>query len=313
MLRRLAFCAAVIGTIFCASPTQCRRVHAEPPPSAPDRRGAEPTSSRDVWSPLHAFLGIDPITGQFKPAGGSRQSPVPANSAGPAFSTDSSESAVGDPTGGPPDTQVGDMTLEELRTALTNAIDQNDDGAAAATLTRLTRGIGYEPFSLFDPRIERACYAVLFLYPLGIVLSELYGAWSRRHSLSRAEFERRFYARQRRRRFMLAACSTASIALFWWASENSFWWNDSQRLAGFVAGLTFLMGAAAILRLLIATAAKDYPRRVIQELRIQQLALEKEIQELRRRLQDSAFTESVQGSPVSGAGSGVSDFGGIKV
>jgi hypothetical protein len=184
------------------------------------------------------------------------------------------------------------MTLDELRTALSKAIDQHDEGALSATLANLTHEAGYPSFSLLDPRIERLGYAVLFLYPLGIVLSELCGAWARRWSLARTDFDRRFYARQRKRRFMLATCSAATIGLFWWAAENSFWWNDSQRLAGFAAGLTLLLAISAILRLLIARAAKDYPARVIEQLRLQQVALEKEILELRRRLQSGTLTDS---------------------
>ncbi len=180
--------------------------------------------------------------------------------------------------------QVGEMTLDELQAAVTKAISEHQEGALAGTLASLTRGVGNDPFSLIDPRIEQLGYAIMFLYPLGIVLSELYGTWARRRTGACVESDRRFYARQRRRRFTLAALAAATIGLFWWAADNSFWWNDSQRLVAVVAGLTFLTLAAAILRRIIARAAKDYPARVIEEMRIKQLALEKEIQELRRRL-----------------------------
>jgi hypothetical protein len=296
MVRRLALCGAVAGIVLCGSARQSRQVQAAPPsPAQPDARPprpAEPNSSNQVWSPLHAFLGIDPVTGQFKPAGGGRHAAAPPGSPESNAPADLSPPPTSNDPEAPADMQVGEMTLDELRASLTKAIDQHDEGALTATLASLTRGAGYESFSLLDPRIERLGYALLFLYPLGIVLSEFYGIWSRRRSVARSDFDRRFYARQRNRRFTLAACSTATIGLFWWAAENSFWWNDAQRLAAFAAGLTFLLAGSAILRLLIARAAKDYPTRVIEQLRLQQLALEKEIQELRRRLQGGPLTKS---------------------
>jgi hypothetical protein len=245
-------------------------------------------------SPLHAFLGIDPITGQFKPAGGPRRPASAPNN--PAEGAAGAESLSAAPAGGletSTDFQTGEMSLDDFRSAITKAIDEHDDGALAATLANLTRGAGYESFSLLDPRIERIGYLVLFLYPLGIVISELCGVWARRHTLARTERDRHFFARQRNRRFTLAACSATTIGLFWWAGENSFWWSDPQRLGAFVVGLALLLAVSALLRLIIARAARDYPVRVIEDLRLQQLALEKEIQDLRRRLQGHALTDAV--------------------
>ncbi|HEV7999907.1 MAG TPA: hypothetical protein VGP63_08515, partial [Planctomycetaceae bacterium] len=116
-----------------------------------------------------------------------------------------------------------------------------------------------------SPQIERLGYLALFLYPLGIVLSEMYGVWSRRNTPARAERERRYWARHLRRRLALAAISTTTIGLFWWAGEHRFWWNEPQRLLSILTVLASLLAISALLRLIIARAAKDYPFRVIED------------------------------------------------
>jgi hypothetical protein len=249
------------------------------PPRLPD----EPATG-ETLSPLHAFLGIDPVTGEFKPR---NAPPKQTGSDGAPFATEpGSEVSNGQP--------IGESTIDDLRAAITKALDEHDDAALATTLTNLTRGVaGYDQLSLVSSRFERLGYLALFLYPLGIVLSELYGAWSRRGATPRSPRERRYYSRQCARRFVLAACSTATISLFWWAGENRFWWSEPERLLPVAAVIALLLIVSAGLRMMIARAAKDHPFQVIQDLRMQQFALEKEIKELRRRLQGDPIAEAV--------------------
>jgi hypothetical protein len=296
---RVAIWAVVVSLLLIGSqPSQAQQ--AVGPAAAPAQpRLQEARRSGQVISPLHAFLGIDPVTGEFKPA---RQG-SPAASVRPQGSAPNNppELASGEPgtsaplNGSEPSTdfQIDDKTLDDFRASISKALDEHDDGALAASIANLTRSMKYDRFSLLDPRIERIGYLALFLYPLGIVLSELYGVWSRRHTVGRLERERRFYARQRNRRFTLAAFSAATIGLFWWAGEHSFWWGEPRRLVAFIAGLTFLAAASALLRLIIARAAKEYVARTVEDLRMQQLALEKEIRELRSRLQGNGIEGTV--------------------
>lgn len=253
------------------------------PPRLPD----EPASG-ETLSPLHAFLGIDPVTGQFKPRNAPPTSPPKQAAADgtPLAAEPGSEVSSGLP--------LGESTIDDFRAVITKALDEHDDAALAATLTNLTRGVaGYDQLSLVSSRFERLGYMALFLYPLGIVVSELFGAWSRRGPLPRSPRDRRYHSRQRARRLVLATCSTATIGLFWWAGENRFWWSEPERLLPVAAVIALLLIVSAGLRMIIARAAKDYPFQVIQDLRMQQFALENEIKELRRRLQGDSIAKAV--------------------
>ncbi len=254
-----------------------------------------PADGRQALSPLHAFLGIDPITGEFKrpgaPTRDGQSRPNGSPAVGPTDSLPSDNSNGSDSVGG--GSPLSEATLDDFRAAIAKAVDEHDDDALAAAFTNLTRGAGYEGFSLVSPQVERLGYLALFLYPLGIVISEIYGGWSRRNSAGRTERERRYWGRHLRRRLVLAALSVATISVFWWAGENRFWWNDPQRLIAVLGALALLMAISALLRLIISRAAKDYPFRVIEDLRMQQFALEKEIKELRRRLAGEGLTDAV--------------------
>jgi hypothetical protein len=262
---------------------------AKPPQSqpTPPRLPDEPASG-ETLSPLHAFLGIDPVTGQFKP----RNAPP----AVPPKQTAPDGAPVSVQPGSEPSTELPftESTIDDLRAAITKALDEHDDAALAATLTNLTRGVsGYDQLSFVSSRLERLGYLALFLYPLGIVISELYGAWSRRGPLAQSPRERRYYSRQRARRLVLATCSTATVGLFWWAGENRFWWSEPERLLPVAAVIALLLTVSAGLRMMIARAAKDYPFQIIQDLRMQQFALENEIKELRLRLQGDPIAKAV--------------------
>jgi hypothetical protein len=131
------------------------------------------------------------------------------------------------------------------------------------------------------------------LYPLGIVLSELFSAWVRRKENVGSESDRRFYSRQLRRSVLLTLCTMGSIALVWWAGENSFWWDQPARLIVAVVALGLLAFIAAALRLINRRAAARYSLAIIQDLRRQHAALQGEIEELRQRLQRSAVADVV--------------------
>jgi hypothetical protein len=284
-------CATAIGVALvtaAALPAQQTAPTAAKPAPAP-RLPDEPTSG-ETLSPLHAFLGIDPITGEFKPRNAPPRATSPRNQNG-AQSGTAAGTEAGSET---PAELIGETTLDDFRAAVTKALEEHNDDALAATLANLTRGVsGYDQLSLMSSRAERLGYLALFLYPLGIVLSELFGVWSRRSPQPRSPRDRRYYSRQCARRLALAACSTASIGLFWWAGEHRFWWTEPERLVPVAAALALTLSISAGLRLIIARAARDYPVQVIEDLRMQQFVLENEIKELRRRLKADPIVDAV--------------------
>lgn len=136
-------------------------MHSTAPPPAGGNRSA-PETPRPL-SPLHAFLGIDPVTGEFKPpnapvakapaqtaATSARQAdPQQANTPQPtlpASTTDGKPVANGATleelisraaeTGQlpPGDTRIGDTTFDELRGQVTKAVEQHDEQALSAVL-----------------------------------------------------------------------------------------------------------------------------------------------------------------------------------
>jgi hypothetical protein len=288
MFGRFSRSTAIVGFVLSglaltsASALCAQQNEVSPAPRPP---AAAPSERRPPLSPLHAFLGIDPITGEFKPPGA-----VSHQGAAPAASTPAGPNEA-EPS--PTEPLVGEVTLDDFRSSIAKAIDEGNDEALATALANLTRGTGYDGLSLVNPQLERLGYLILFLYPLGIVLSEIYGVWARRDTRGRGERERRHFSRQLRRRLTLAAFSTTTICLFWYAAEHRFWWNEPERLFPILGTLALLLASSALLRLVIARAARDYPMRVIEDLRMQQTALENEIKELRRRLQGDRIVEPV--------------------
>jgi hypothetical protein len=261
------------------------------------RDSTKPNVSRPVspikqtLSPLHAFLGIDPVTGEFKPP----NAPPPRTAPGPVASCPPGTPSDPDPL--PADVPLADMplgstTLEDVRAAMVKAIENGDDDALASAILKVPGGVGYDRLMALGAQYAWIGY-LLLLYPLGIVLSELFSAWVRRKENAGSEGDRRFYSRQLRRSVLMTLCTMGSITLVWWAGENSFWWDQPARLIVAVVALGLFAFIAAALRLINRRAAARYSLAIIQDLRRQHAALQGEIEELRQRLQRSAVADAV--------------------
>lgn len=336
MLSRFSFFAASIcvaaSCIWLAVAERCpgqTANQAAPPQGLPAREAPR------TLSPLHAFLGIDPMTGEFKPpsANAAGATPRVANQSAtnlptqPPVGANADKSAAATPpeiaadaakaptsnTESPPaqsplrdmlaraaetgelppgNTVIGDTTVDDLRAQITKAVEERDDTALAAALSRATGGAGYgELFPLV--RYAQAATLLLLIYPLCIVLGAIYSAWAGRRQLVRTDRDRRHDARQLRRRLTLACSTAATIGLVWLAGENNFWWNEPRKLLAAIVGTTILMMASAGLRMAIRRATSDHAQRTIEDLRFQHAALCDEVKELRKRLQGDGIPETV--------------------
>ena len=100
-----------------------------PPPPSPGRTS---TPAQPTISPLHAFLGIDPVTGEFKPPRPQQPRTPAATAAKPAPPGTSLET-----DNSPSDLPLGATDVEDLRTAVVRALENGDDQALAAALLKL--------------------------------------------------------------------------------------------------------------------------------------------------------------------------------
>jgi hypothetical protein len=303
-----AFCLLLAGAGLCPAQTAS-------PPVSPKSPTAQ--ESPRALSPLHAFLGIDPVTGEFKapsaPPKVAQPAPTPATST--AQSRPSTADGLSDPASGEPSTAnaplrdvlsravesgelppgntvVGDTTIDDLRAQITKAVDEKDEQGLMAALTKATGGAASDELFPFARYAQWATLARL-VYPLGIALGALYFAWAGRRRNVRTDRDRRHDARQLRRRLTLAACSAGTIGLCWLAGENGFWWSEPRKLLAALVATTVLLLVSAGLRMLIRRATSDYSRKTIEDLRCQHAALCDEVKELRKRLQGEGIPETV--------------------
>jgi hypothetical protein len=312
MFGRLCSCAGVV-CLMLASATSCPAQVSSPVPAAknpPAREVSHPLS------PLHAFLGIDPVTGEFKPPNA-----VPPKGTPPAQTatkgTVPSEMGVTSDVGAdagsvgqsplrdilsraaesgelpPGNTPIGDTTIDALRAEVTQAIDSGDDQALQAVLGKVTGNLGNGGLAFPGAQYVQAATLVFLIYPVGIAMAALWFAWAARRRPLRTDRDRRHDARQLRRRLALALSTAATIGILWWAGERSFWLSEPTKLLAAVGALGVLFLISAGLRLLIRRSASDYARRTIEDLRFQHAALCEEVKELRQRLQGDQIPETV--------------------
>jgi hypothetical protein len=272
-------------------------------------------------SPLHAFLGIDPVTGEFKPpnAPPAKAPPQTAATSGreadprqdnaprpatPANSNDGRPAANGSTleelisraaeTGQlpPGDTRIGDTTFDELRGQVTKAVEQHDEQALSAVL-RSAAGIGGGSELFPGANYLQLATLAFFIYPVWIAMAACCSAWLAARREVRTDRDCKHDARQLRRRLTLAASVAGTIGLCWLAGENNFWLSDPRKLGAALVGATVLMLVSAGLRTLIRRSANDYARKTIEDLRCQHAALSREVKELRKRLQGEGIPETV--------------------
>jgi hypothetical protein len=303
-------CTVAVGLVLASAG---RSLAQSAPPSAPAKNSPAPEAARPL-SPLHAFLGIDPVTGEFKPPNAppakvpgqtaampSRGEQTPQTASPPA-TADGQPAAKGESleellarateTGElpPGNTRVGDTTLDELRAQLTKAVNEGDDQALSAVLRSAT-GVGGELFPGAN-YLQLATLALL-LYPMSIATGAFFSAWVAGRREVRTDRDRKHDGRQLRRRLTLAASVAGTIGICWLAGENNFWWNEPRKLGAALVAVTVLMLVSAGLRTIIRRSATDYAHHTIEDLRCQHAALSQEVKELRKRLQGEGIPETV--------------------
>jgi hypothetical protein len=313
MLRRFCFYTAAFCILLglaapCAAQTDSPSGSTTSPPAQEVPR---------TLSPLHAFLGIDPVTGEFKPPNaassakvtrsmpGMSPGPLEPKSTAPSSEPERVEHSAGGsslrdvltqaaesgemPAG---NTVIGDTTVDELRAQITKAVGDQDDQALTAALAKVTGAVDSDE-AFPGARYAQLATLAFLVYPLGIALTAIFAAWagSRRHV--RTDRDRRHDARQLRRRLTLALTTASTIGLVWLAGEHNFWWSEPRRLAAAIVATTVLMLVSAGLRMMIRRAASDYARKTIEDLRCQHAALCDEVKELRKRLQGEGLPETV--------------------
>ena len=312
MFGRFSSCTAAFG-ILVASATACA-AQTDNPSGSPKNPPAQEVPR--TLSPLHAFLGIDPVTGEFKPpnassakvrgatpevSAGTSQRKTVERSSGPEGAERAAEGsslrdlltqAAESGELPPGNTVIGDTTVDELRTQITKAVGDQDDQALTAALARVTGAAGSDEAFPGAKYAQLATLAFL-VYPLGIALSALFAAWTGSRRRVRTDRDRRHDGRQLRRRLTLAMTMASTIGLVWLAGENNFWWSEPRKLAAAIVAISVLMVVSAGLRMLIRRAASDYARKTIEDLRCQHAALCDEVKELRKRLQGEGMPETV--------------------
>jgi hypothetical protein len=306
-------CTVAVGLVLASVGRSLAQSSGPSAPAAP-ARNPPPAETARVFSPLHAFLGIDPITGEFKsPSVAPTRAPAPAPAAeSPGDRTSQSASAA--PADSPParresfedvltraaetgelpagNTKIGDTTIDELRTGVNKFLADGDERALSSVLRTATGvGGGHELYPGAN-YVQLATLALL-IYPLWIAIAACFSAWAAARREVRTDRDRQHDGRQLRRRLMLAASVAGTIGICWLAGENNLWLDDPRKLGAALVAATVLMLFSAGLRMLIRRSANDYARKTIEDLRCQHAALSHEVKELRKRLQGEGIPETV--------------------
>jgi hypothetical protein len=304
------FCTVAVGLALASAGRSLAQSSA---PSAP-AKNPPPAETARPFSPLHAFLGIDPITGEFKsanapPAKPPAQTPAAA-SPGDQAPQSASPTAAGQPparrdsfeevltrtaeTGElpPGDTKIGDTTLDELRTGVNKFLADGDERALSSVL-RTATGLGDGKELFPGANYLQLATLALLIYPLWIAIAACFSAWAARHRDVRTDGDRRHDGRQLRRRLTLAASIAGTIGICWLAGERKFWLDEPHKLGAALVAVTVLALVSAGMRTLIRRSATDYARKTIEDLRCQHAALSQEVKELRKKLQSEGIPETV--------------------
>jgi hypothetical protein len=234
----------------------------------PDSVQQEPQPADNV-SPLHDLLGIDPKTGEFKPPGlrSNRQGASTSGSTGlPSSTIREGSRKFGNLAN---EAQGGQQSLE----------------AELADLNTILRGtLANEQITAWNKSVAWATAAVLMLFPLGMILSELLAFfwWPRGEILTGAD--RRYLKARFWRRITHAAAIMGLILLATLATVNVAWWSDPAMLSMLAVAAVVLGLAASTLSSLGKRAAGERTLEMVRELRQQQMELHKDLDDLRKRL-----------------------------
>lgn len=254
-------------------------------------RPAADTKANKPLSPLHTFLGIDPTTDSFtrpdakKKAARAAKKRDNQSSADASIQQSSPEGGKGGKARSLDDPEMAAVeNAQEVREAIANALQNGDQNSLLAALPGLSQGAKYEQVLEMTRRYSLLLYLLMFAYPAYMVTAEMVQWLIRKFDPALSDVDRRYFRSRMRRRLLLTATSASTIALLCWGSAAGFWLGQPGRLAGFATALFTLFIASVILRQLIRSAAAQYPVKVMRELHVQQLKLQADVDELRKRL-----------------------------
>jgi hypothetical protein len=244
----------------------------------------EPQAAKEP-SPLHDLLGIDPETGQFKPPRPPRDPREESKPLGTApASTAGGTSAEQNHPGDLNDFDEATRTIEELANRIQHGNQPRGGGELEALSAILGETLSNERILTWNRTFAWTTAAVLMIYPLGLIMSELVAFfwWPREAILTDAD--RRYLRTRFWRRMTLAAAIAGLILIATLATVNVAWWSDPVKLSVLAVTGAVLGLAASTLSSLVEQAAGERSLEMMRDVRQQQMELRKDMDELRKRL-----------------------------
>ncbi|WP_164103398.1 hypothetical protein [Candidatus Laterigemmans baculatus] len=271
-------------------------------PQAADAEGAseaaeQPVSERSTdserpFSPLHDFLGIDPESGEFvdRPSG-SRTDPTSTEPTSTGEEVESKEERDATSRADSSPTRSSDPVAEaEAATEAVRRFTERlgggslEEGSLSELSSLFGERLGEDRLSGLTRRLAWLTAGLLSLYPLSILLGELFGAWFRQDAAELTDLDRQYRRTRLLRRLLLSACWIALIILGTIASLNSYWWGQPRSFTLFCVAAAVLGIAIATLTSMIKEAAKHYSLTLLRQMRREQLEIRTDLDELCKRM-----------------------------
>lgn len=255
------------------------------------------TDKKKPFSPLHDFLGIDPESGQFvgpktapaAPSEGSRPSESGPAADGP---DGRAASAAADSPTDPRVRSAEDLPkdAEEAAEAVRRMAQRINEGSLDDLSSLVDERFSPGNLKVLSRRFAWITGALLLLYPLSIVVSEMLGWWFRRQESGLTDFDRRYQRSRLTRRLLMASTLMALIVLATIGSVNGYWWGQPKLLTLFCIVIGVLCIAAATLSSMIKQSAKQYSLTLMRQMRREQLEMRAELDELCKRMRQVTMT-----------------------
>lgn len=310
MSRPVSGILTILGLIVCLhSGFSAGRVWAA---EAPRPQNGGSREQHEVLSPLHALLGIDPVTGQFKSPRAPQPSPDTSGLVKNSEDTVSENAPQPDPNPtAEPTTPVSPPPLAAQRQPVDAVADQAEVvlGAVSDLLKEtdqesLSKVASVLPQILQEDRMfnrylafywwmSLAIVALLALYPMAITVSELSAWWTRRHDSDLNELDQKYHRTRFRRRLLLAGLLLALAILVPLGGYSIQWTNSPAWLTAYWGIVLLLAAWAWGLGSLVKWSAKRYGQAVVRDLRRNQLELQQELDDLRKRIAQLRLTAGV--------------------
>lgn len=213
-------------------------------------------------SPLHDFLGIDPVSGKFvdKPSTADTSSDNPGIEA-----------------------QDASDTAAQSRAAIQELSEQISSGSLESLSDLVGGGVERGRLAELQQWMIWITAAILLFYPLSMVLAEGY-QWSKmRSNDDLVDADRRHLNARFMRRLVQASLLVVLVAALTLASLNNYWWQQPILLSLTLIISGLLCIAVGTLHRLIGQADKDHSLTLIRQVQREQLEMRADVEELRRR------------------------------